>query len=65
MHRLEVTLEVDGAKLKDLFNSVTVMEKKGGDSVDTLAIKANIDILKKEVAALKYLHYVVCWTCHL
>lgn len=29
------------------------VESKRGDGVDTLAIKADIDVLKKEVATLK------------
>lgn len=53
MDRLEVTLEDHGWKIKALEDMVVVVESKGGDGVDTLAIKADIDVLKKEVATLK------------
>lgn len=45
--RLEVNLEDHGAKIKAFEDRIVVVESKGGDGINTLAIKVKNDVLKK------------------
>lgn len=47
MDRLESMIDDHSKKLASLRNRVVVIKKASGDSMDTLALKANIDELKK------------------
>lgn len=49
MYRLESMIDDHGKKLANLKDRVAVVEKAGGGNVDKSALKANFDLLKKEV----------------
>lgn len=63
MDWLEVTLEDHGENIKALTVRVDDVESKGGANTNTSSIKDYINVLKKEVAALKLTDISSLWVC--
>lgn len=50
LKRLSVSVEGYGARLNAFTTEVVALESKGGMSANVMVVKADIDVLKKEVA---------------